>query len=71
MKAAASASAGAASISISRTPSGGSANNVIRERYGNLFEMYERITDENPYKVPMRIYPPSTTPWADYGWTTT
>ncbi|HET8762931.1 MAG TPA: fumarate reductase/succinate dehydrogenase flavoprotein subunit [Gemmatimonadales bacterium] len=29
----------------------------IRERYGNLFEMYERITDENPYKVPMRIYP--------------
>ncbi|HEU4641048.1 MAG TPA: fumarate reductase/succinate dehydrogenase flavoprotein subunit [Gemmatimonadaceae bacterium] len=30
---------------------------VIRERYGNLFEMYERITNENPYKVPMRIYP--------------
>jgi succinate dehydrogenase / fumarate reductase flavoprotein subunit len=30
---------------------------VIAERYGNLFEMYERITDENPYKVPMRIYP--------------
>jgi succinate dehydrogenase / fumarate reductase flavoprotein subunit len=30
---------------------------TIRERYGNLFEMYERITDENPYKVPMRIYP--------------
>ena len=30
---------------------------VIRERYGNLFEMYERITDENPYTVPMRIYP--------------
>ena len=29
----------------------------IRERYGNLFEMYERITDENPYNVPMRIYP--------------
>ncbi|MDF2775181.1 MAG: sdhA [Geminicoccaceae bacterium] len=29
----------------------------IRERYGNLFEMYARITDENPYKVPMRIYP--------------
>lgn len=29
----------------------------IRERYGNLFDMYERITDENPYKVPMRIYP--------------
>ena len=29
----------------------------IRDRYGNLFEMYERITDENPYQVPMRIYP--------------
>lgn len=30
---------------------------VIREKYGNLFEMYQRITDEDPYKVPMRIYP--------------
>ncbi len=30
---------------------------VIRERYGNLFDMYERITAENPYKVPMRIFP--------------
>jgi succinate dehydrogenase / fumarate reductase flavoprotein subunit len=30
---------------------------VVRERYGNLFDMYERITAENPYKVPMRIYP--------------
>jgi succinate dehydrogenase / fumarate reductase flavoprotein subunit len=30
---------------------------VIEERYGNLFEMYQRITDEDPYKVPMRIYP--------------
>lgn len=30
---------------------------TIRERYGNLFDMYERITDENPYKTPMRIYP--------------
>ena len=30
---------------------------TIRERYGNLFEMYERITGENPYRVPMRIYP--------------
>jgi succinate dehydrogenase / fumarate reductase flavoprotein subunit len=30
---------------------------TIRERYGNLFEMYHRITDENPYQVPMRIYP--------------
>jgi succinate dehydrogenase / fumarate reductase flavoprotein subunit len=30
---------------------------TIRERYGNLFEMYERITDENGYQRPMRIYP--------------
>jgi succinate dehydrogenase / fumarate reductase flavoprotein subunit len=30
---------------------------VIRERYGNLFEMYERITGEDPYKQPMRIFP--------------
>ncbi|MDQ2669961.1 MAG: fumarate reductase/succinate dehydrogenase flavoprotein subunit, partial [Gemmatimonadota bacterium] len=29
----------------------------IEERYGNLFDMYQRITDENPYQVPMRIYP--------------
>ena len=31
--------------------------NLIRERYGNLFDMYHHITNENPYKVPMRIYP--------------
>ncbi|HEU5041888.1 MAG TPA: fumarate reductase/succinate dehydrogenase flavoprotein subunit, partial [Gemmatimonadales bacterium] len=30
---------------------------TIRERYGNLFEMYQRITDEDPYRLPMRIYP--------------
>ncbi len=30
---------------------------VIKERYGNLFDMYERITAEDPYQVPMRIYP--------------
>ncbi len=29
----------------------------IREKYGNLFQMYEKITGENPYKTPMRIYP--------------
>ena len=29
----------------------------IREKYGNLFDMYERITGEDPYRVPMRIYP--------------
>jgi succinate dehydrogenase / fumarate reductase flavoprotein subunit len=31
--------------------------NVIRERYGNLFDMYEKITGENAYELPMRIYP--------------
>lgn len=31
--------------------------NAIREKYGNLFDMYHEITDENPYEVPMRIYP--------------
>jgi succinate dehydrogenase / fumarate reductase, flavoprotein subunit len=30
---------------------------AIRAKYGNLFDMYERITGENPYQVPMRIYP--------------
>ncbi|MCA1221682.1 fumarate reductase/succinate dehydrogenase flavoprotein subunit [Streptomyces sp. 8L] len=30
---------------------------AVEEKYGNLFEMYERITAENPYEVPMRIYP--------------
>jgi succinate dehydrogenase / fumarate reductase flavoprotein subunit len=43
---------------------------AIRERYGNLFEMYERITAENAYKQPMRIYPaPHYTMgglWVDY-----
>src|SRR5262249_10481257 len=42
----------------------------IEEKYGNLFEMYERITDENPYQVPMRIYPASHYTmgglWVDY-----
>jgi succinate dehydrogenase / fumarate reductase flavoprotein subunit len=43
---------------------------TIAEKYGNLFEMYEKITGENPYKVPMRIYPaPHYTMgglWVDY-----
>ncbi|HEX9800255.1 MAG TPA: fumarate reductase/succinate dehydrogenase flavoprotein subunit [Thermoanaerobaculia bacterium] len=43
---------------------------VIRERYGNLFAMYEKITGEDPYRVPMRIYPaPHYTMgglWVDY-----
>lgn len=30
---------------------------VVKEKYGNLFEMYEKITGENPYEVPMRIFP--------------
>jgi succinate dehydrogenase / fumarate reductase flavoprotein subunit len=43
----------------------------IRERYANLFEMYQRITDENPYELPMRIYPAVHYTmgglWVDYG----
>ncbi|MHC5051418.1 MAG: fumarate reductase/succinate dehydrogenase flavoprotein subunit, partial [Planctomycetota bacterium] len=43
---------------------------VISARYGNLFDMYEKITDENPYQVPMRIYPASHYTmgglWVDY-----
>jgi succinate dehydrogenase / fumarate reductase flavoprotein subunit len=48
---------------------------TIEDRYGNLFEMYERITDEDPYEVPMRIYPaPHYTMgglWVDYNLETT
>ena len=48
---------------------------IIEERYGNLFEMYERITDENPYEVPMRIYPAPHYSmgglWVDYNLMTT
>jgi succinate dehydrogenase / fumarate reductase flavoprotein subunit len=48
---------------------------VIEERYENLFEMYQRITDEDPYHVPMRIYPaPHYTMgglWVDYNLMTT
>lgn len=44
--------------------------NAISERYGNLFEMYDKITGENPYEMPMRIYPaPHYTMgglWVDY-----
>ncbi|MGH7507896.1 MAG: fumarate reductase/succinate dehydrogenase flavoprotein subunit [Gemmatimonadales bacterium] len=43
---------------------------TIRERYGNLFEMYQRITDENPFEAPMRIYPAAHYTmgglWVDY-----
>ena len=48
---------------------------VIRDRYGNLFDMYQKITGENPYRVPMRIYPaPHYTMgglWVDYELQTT
>ncbi|HEY3485663.1 MAG TPA: succinate dehydrogenase (quinone) flavoprotein subunit, partial [Ilumatobacteraceae bacterium] len=48
---------------------------VVEERYGNLFEMYERITGENPYETPMRIYPASHYTmgglWVDYELMTT
>ena len=40
-----------------QTAVGRLGESVVAERYGNLFEMYERITGENPYQVPMRIYP--------------
>lgn len=44
--------------------------NVIEARYGNLFEMYERITGDNPYETPMMIYPASHYTmgglWVDY-----
>ncbi len=48
---------------------------LIRDRYGNLFEMYERITGDNPYNYPMRIYPASHYTmgglWVDYELSTT
>ena len=48
---------------------------VVEERYGNLFDMYERIAGENPYDVPMRIYPASHYTmgglWVDYELMTT
>ncbi len=47
----------------------------IEERYGNLFQMYERITGEDPYRVPMRIYPATHYTmgglWVDYNLMTT
>lgn len=47
----------------------------VRERYGNLFDMYAKITDENPYKQPMRIYPAVHYTmggvWVDYNLETT
>jgi len=43
---------------------------VIEQRYGNLFHMYRKITDEDPYRVPMRIYPAAHYTmgglWVDY-----
>lgn len=48
---------------------------TIRSKYGNLFQMYEKITDENPYHVPMRIYPAVHYTmgglWVDYNLMTT
>jgi succinate dehydrogenase / fumarate reductase flavoprotein subunit len=47
----------------------------VKERYSNLFDMYERITGENPYEVPMRIYPAIHYTmgglWVDYNLMTT
>ena len=44
---------------------------VIASRYGNLFEMYEQITGEDPYQQPMRIFPRLITRWVDCGSTIT
>ncbi len=48
---------------------------VVKERYGNLFDMYERITGESPYEMPMRIYPATHYTmgglWVDYNLMTT
>ncbi|HEY1025354.1 MAG TPA: fumarate reductase/succinate dehydrogenase flavoprotein subunit [Sphingobacteriaceae bacterium] len=48
---------------------------AVRAKYGNLFDMYYQITDENPYKVPMRIYPAVHYTmgglWVDYNLMTT
>ena len=48
---------------------------LVRQRYGNLFDMYQRITGENPYRVPMRIYPAVHYTmgglWVDYNLMTT
>jgi succinate dehydrogenase / fumarate reductase flavoprotein subunit len=48
---------------------------AVRARYGNLFDMYQQITDENPYKQPMRIYPAVHYTmgglWVDYNLQTT
>ena len=48
---------GAASTSTSATRSPTAASAEIATRYGNLFELYEQITGESPWEVPMRIYP--------------
>jgi len=49
--------------------------NVIKQKYGNLFDMYQQITDENPYEQPMRIYPAVHYTmgglWVDYNLMTT
>jgi len=48
---------------------------VVEEKYGNLFQMYEKIVDENPYKTPMMIYPATHYTmggvWVDYNLMTT
>lgn len=48
---------------------------AVRQRYGNLFDMYQRITGENPYRTPMRIYPAVHYTmgglWVDYNLMTT
>ena len=43
---------------------------AIAARYGNLMTMYERISGDDPYRTPMRIYPAPITRWEDSGLTT-
>jgi succinate dehydrogenase / fumarate reductase flavoprotein subunit len=51
------------------------SEDVVRAKYGNLFDMYQQITGENPYKMPMRIYPAVHYTmgglWVDYNLMTT
>ena len=43
---------------------------VVKAKYGNLFDMYRQITDDNPYETPMKITLRCTTRWEVFGWIT-
>ncbi len=69
-KGAASGRAGAGCIWILPTPSSGSGKAAVRERYGNLFDMYEKITGENAYQRRCAFTRRCITRWAGCGWIT-